>query len=70
MFTIFLSGYPVESQFKTFGTLIFLNDLSENNTYSSCVSAKINPSFSNTSIELSFSFQAGGTKILGLISIS
>lgn len=70
IFTIFYSGYPVESQFNTFGTFIFLNALWESNTNYSCVSAKLNPNFSNTSIELLFSIQAGGINTLGYIPIS
>ncbi len=70
MFTLFFSGWPVESQLNTFGVVIFLNAFSSNNMNFSWISANLNPVFSKTLMELSFSFQAGGIKILVYIPIS
>jgi hypothetical protein len=37
--------------------------------YSSCISANLNPNFSNTLIELLFNFHAGGIMAIDVIKI-
>ncbi len=66
IFGIFLCGWPVESQFRTFGSEIFLKEVGVSNTYFSCISAIVKPSFMSTLIELTFSFWAGGINTAGL----
>jgi hypothetical protein len=55
---------------RTSGIAIFLNSLCEINTNFFCISANLKPNFSNTLVELSFSFQAGGINTLDFIPTS
>jgi len=52
IFTIFYSGSAQESQFKTFGTGIFLNVLWNININFSCISASLNFSFTKVLINV------------------